>query len=72
MFCEFDRVITINFAKLQKGSVIVFWEGDKYLIKRVKDIKKDEIIAESDNKELASKVYKIKFDDVIGRVLLKY
>ncbi|KKR78376.1 MAG: hypothetical protein UU23_C0001G0140 [Candidatus Curtissbacteria bacterium GW2011_GWA1_40_9] len=72
MFVEFDRVLTINYGTIQKGSIIVFRQGANYLIKRVKDVGGDNIIAVSDNKILATKQYTVKRVDVIGRVFLKY
>ena len=72
MLVEFDRVFTINFGKVQKGSVIVFRQNGRYLIKRVKELKGEDIIANSDNKKLAKREYKVRRTDVIGRVFLKY
>ncbi len=71
-FCEFDRVFTVNFGEIKKGSVIVFKSGREYFIKRVKDLKSDGVVAVSDNKALAKKVYEVKRVDIIGRVFLKY
>lgn len=71
-FCEFDRVLTYNWGPIEKGSVIVFSGTDKLLIKRIKSIKGENIIAVSDNKKLAKKEYKIQKKDIIGRVFLKY
>lgn len=71
-FCEFDRVLTYNWGSIKKGSVVVFRDGDKNLIKRILSIKGESIIAVSDNKKLAKKEYKIQKKDIIGRVFLKY
>ena len=71
-FVEPDRVLTYNWGPIIKGSVIVFKEEGKYLIKRVKELKKDHTTAVSDNKKLANKEYRVKINDVIGRVFLKY
>lgn len=72
VFSEFDRVLTFNYGKIQKGSVIVFEEAGESLIKRVKTLSRDNVVAESDNKAKAKRVYKIKRADVVGRVFLKY
>lgn len=71
-FHEYDRVFTLNFVEIQKGSVVVFKDSGKYYIKRVKNMSGDNIEAISDNKKLAKKVWKLKRDRVIGRVFLKY
>lgn len=71
-FGEFDRVLTYNWSLLKRRSVIVFkWEG-KVLIKRIDKIEKGKIFVSGDNKKLSSKVGPISFDEVIGRVFLKY
>jgi len=72
VFCEFDRVITYNWGKIQKGSVVVFRHGSLYLIKRVKELGTDSVVAVSDNKKLAKREYKVKLADIIGRAILKY
>lgn len=79
-FCEFDRVFTYNWGKVQKGSVVVFKRNGEYLIKRVKEflrsdsgqVKSDIIVAVSDNRIAAKTEYKVKPTDIIGRVFLKY
>ncbi len=72
MFGEFERVLTINFGKLQKGSVVVFRQDGRYLIKRVMAIKGERIILASDNRRLAKRQYEVNKSDIIGRVFLKY
>lgn len=72
VFCEFDRVITYNWGKIQKGSVVVFGQENTYLIKRVKELKGDRVIVASDNKKLAKLEYKVKLANIIGRAILKY
>lgn len=71
-FCEFDRVFTYNWGKIQKGSVVVFKRKGEYLIKRVKELKGGSVVAVSDNRAVAKKVYAVKLADVVGRVFLKY
>lgn len=71
-FGEYDRVLTYNLGPVELGSVIVFRDADKLLIKRIKSIKGENIVAVSDNKKLAKKEYKIAKKDIIGRVFLKY
>jgi len=71
-FCEFDRVFIVNFGNIKKGSVIVFKSGENYFIKRVKELKSDGVVAVSDNKAMAKKVYEVKRVDIVGRVFLKY
>lgn len=72
VFREFDRVFTVNFGKIMKGSVIVFKEDGRYLIKRVKELKGDKFIVEADNKKLAKKTWNLTKSQIIGRVFLKY
>lgn len=71
-FREFDRVFAVNFGKIEKGSVIVFKKSGYFFIKRVKELKSDSVVAVSDNKALAKKVYEVKLADIAGRVFLKY
>ena len=71
-FCEFDRVFTYNWGKIQKGSVVVFRKDSQYLIKRVKDLDSDSCVAVSDNKKLAKQKYRVKLVEIIGRAILKY
>ena len=72
MFGEFDRVFTVNFGKLQKGSVVVFKHDGKYLIKRVKALENGCAVLSADNKKLSKAEYKVRCTDIIGRVILKY
>ncbi len=72
IFREFDRVITYNWGKIQKGSVVVFKQDSQFLIKRVKELESDSCVAVSDNKKLAKREYKVKLADIIGRAILKY
>lgn len=71
-FCEFDRVLTYNWGQIEKGSVVVFCDNDRFLIKRVKELKPDFAVAASDNKKRAKKEYRIDKKAIIGRVFLKY
>ncbi len=72
VFREFDRVITFNWGKIQKGSVVVFKGDSNHLIKRVSKLNGEKVTTVSDNKSLAKKVYELKRSDVVGRVFLKY
>ena len=71
-FREFDRVFTYNWGKIQKGSVVVFGQDSRYLIKRVKELGSGGVVAVSDNTKLAKREYKVKSANIIGRVFLKY
>lgn len=67
-----DRVLTYNWGKIQKGSVIVFKNKDKIYIKRVGKIVDDKIHVFGDNKKLSSKLEPVSFDRLIGRIFIKY
>lgn len=70
-FCDKDRVLTLNYAKVQKGSVVTANVGGTVMLKRVKSIGK-KIVLHSDNKRLAKREYEVAHEDIIGRVFLKY
>lgn len=71
MFRELDRVLTYNYGKLQKGSVVIANVDGMIMLKRVKSIGK-KVVLHSDNKKLAKREYEVKPEDIIGRVFLKY
>jgi len=71
-FREFDRVLTYNWGKLRKGSVVVFLWRSSYLIKRVARLNGDLIYVEGDNKAKSSELGPVKYSDIVGRVFLKY
>lgn len=70
-FCDKDRVLTLNYAKLQKGSVVTANVNGTVMLKRVKSLGK-KIVLHSDNKSVAKREYEVAPDDIIGRVFLKY
>lgn len=72
MFRQNDNVLTVNWGKIIKGSVVVFKEDDIYIIKRVKHLKGDRLIIGADNKKLAKKEWNLGQDEIVGRVFLKY
>lgn len=70
-FGDFDRVLTYNWGKLQKGSVVTAEVGGMVMLKRVKFVGK-KIVLHSDNKKLAKREYEVEPSAIIGRVFLKY
>lgn len=71
MFGNLDRVLTYNYGKLKKGSVVTVKVDGMIMLKRVKSIGK-KIFLHSDNKRFAKREYIAKPEDIIGRVFLKY
>ena len=67
-----DHVSTFNWTKPGNGDIIVFRDEYKYLLKRVKEVRNELIIASADNKEASTKIFKIKLSQVVGKVLIKY
>ncbi len=71
-FYDNDRVITFNFGNIKTGSVVVFKLGELKLIKRVRKLESDSLLAISDNKKFAKKEFRVEKKDIIGRVVLRY
>lgn len=71
-FCEYDRVFTYNWGKIQKGSVVVVGQRSNYFIKRVDKIDGNLVYISGDNKAKSSKIGPIKMSDIVGRVVIKY
>jgi phage repressor protein C with HTH and peptisase S24 domain len=67
-----ERVITYNWSTFKPGSVIVFNNGTKVLVKRIDKIDGNKVYVSGDNKKLSAKVGPISFEDIIGRVFIKY
>lgn len=71
-YCEGDHILASTFGKLRRGSAVIFKKENKYLIKRIKSLTENSVILEADNKMLAKKVWEIKRDEIVGKVILKY
>lgn len=67
-----DRVVTFNWAKPKIGDVVVFKEGEKNFIKRVKNIKGTTYYVFGDNKKESSRVAPFSKNKIIGKVIYKY
>lgn len=67
--------IPFIFSKPKVGDVVVFKLGDKFYVKRIKQIKSQEYFLEGDNPDdsLDSKrLGWIKREDIIGKIILKF
>lgn len=70
-FGDLDGVLTYNWGKLKKGSVVAVKVDGIIMLKRVKSVGK-KIVLHSDNKRFAKREYEVGPADIIGRVFLKY
>ena len=69
---EGDNVLTFNWFKSKDDDVVVFKQSKLFLIKRVAKIDDSYILVRGDNKELSTNVGPVKFDQIVGKVVLKY
>lgn len=67
-----DHVLTFNWGRVKSGDVFVFIKDKVNYIKRVDKIEDDFVYLSGDNKEKASKIWKIEKSKIIGKVVLKY
>ena len=66
-----DHVLTFNWAKVNKGDVVVFKYEKTFFIKRILEAN-NRFTVEGDNKELTSKIGHLDSNQIIGKVIAKY
>ena len=71
-----DHVLTFNWGKYRKNDLIVFKRNEaakgQYYLKRVDNVKGDQVMASAENKKISTRVYKVNRGQIVGKVILKY
>ena len=67
-----DHVMTFNWGSIKEKDVVVFEQGNRYLIKRVYKLVDNYVYISGDNKAESSKLKPVKKEAVVGKVILKY
>ena len=74
IYCPGEHVLTFNWTFPKIGDVVVFRERNRFFIKRVITIKKDEqsVLVCGDNKKGTSKFGPVRLQQIVGKVLFGY
>ena len=71
-----DHVLTFNWGKYRKNDLIVFKRNEaakgQYYLKRVDNVKGDQVMASAENKKQSIRIYKLSVKQIVGKVILKY
>ena len=72
LFLPKDRVITLNWSKIEPKDVVVFKNGENFFIKRIIKIQNGIFFVTGDNKKQSLVVSKVKREQIVGKVIGKY
>lgn len=67
-----DHVLTFNWGKIESGDVVVFGQGQKVYIKRLKSVDGQMMLVSGDNVKFSAKIAPFNKNLIIGRVIFKY